>query len=127
MKKLLLGFGALLATGCAQSALDAAPDSFAAHKVYVVTADCGNASCPYPAWPRYVYVSRSEADARQRLVEVAQEMVAVNPGAESVVETAKQIAFGDAHTPPWPSGKPNRISSWVNGSAFSIAFDISYL
>lgn len=119
MKKLILGFGALLATGCAQSSLDAAPDSFTAHKVYVVTADCGNASCPYPAWPRYVFVTRSEADARQRLVEVAQEMVSVNPDAANVVSIAREAAT---------SGKiPNKISNWTNGISFTLYIDTSYL
>jgi hypothetical protein len=129
MKKLLLGFGtaALFATGCTQPTLDAAPDAFAKHEVYVVTADCGTAACPYPDWSRYVFVTRNIGDARRRLVEVAQEMVAANPGASSVVDAAKQIAFGDAVNPGWTPNKPNRIASYVNGATFTICIDTSYL
>lgn len=128
MKKLLAGFGLLMTTGCAQqTTLDAAPNAFAKHTVYVVTADCGDSSCPYPGWPRYVFVTRNVADARQRFVEVAQEMVNANPDSSSIMGSARQIAFGDKLNPPWSGAKPNRIISWTNGSTFSVNLDISYL
>jgi hypothetical protein len=120
MRKLILGFGALLATGCSTGALDATPPTFAKHVVYAITVDCETSSCPYEG-QRYVFVTRDAADAKRRLNEVAAEMTQANPTATNAVFATDQASRD------WKGDKPIAAHSWVSGHTFSLYLDLSYL
>jgi hypothetical protein len=83
MKKLLAGFGLLLASGCADGSLGAAPDSFTTDSthptVYAVTIDCGAFQCPYGKLGRYVFLERNAARAAQRFSDAGKDFYAANP------------------------------------------------
>lgn len=131
MKKLLLGFGLLMAAGCTQPNADHVEiSSFTGTtRVYVVTADCGSAACPYFEAKRFVFVTRSEADARRRLVEMAKEMVQANPDATAVVGAAQALAYGGGVHHAWQPPSAAQIDASVadGAASFSLYIDTSYL